>query len=245
MTLGLCQIDSQWENREATRDRITRLVSDATVHPDCLIFPEMTLSGFSMRSHHTTLDAHDQGFFAELASENDCTLIYGGVEAGYNCIFIARPGVRPRRVYQKRHLFTYGGEREHYQAGQTCASVDIQGARFALSVCYDLRFAYHFWEQAKMCDGYIVIANWPEMRKVHWNTLLRARAIENLAYIVGVNRVGSDSSLTYVGGSVVFDPFGESLLDCGGEEGIFICEVDPQKTLETRAKYRFIEDRQQ
>ena len=212
---------------------------------DCLVFPEMALSGFSMSLHATTLEPEDHEEFSRIAKEMGSSVIYGGVEDGYNCIFSTFPGEKRTTQYRKRHLFSFAGEREHYKVGDTGTIAIIGGTRFALGICYDLRFSYHFWSLAEHCDAYLVIASWPEGRREHWLALLRARAIENLAYVVGVNRVGSDPKLTYSGDSAVFSPFGERVLECGRQEGIYSCEIDPRLTAEVRGKYRFLEDRTQ
>lgn len=245
MRIGLCQVDSQWEDRAATRERIAKIVDVASSHVDCLVFPEMVLSGFSMDRRATTLDGVDHAFFTALAARTGAVALYGGVEDGHNCVFMARPDGTTASAYRKRHLFAYGGERDNYEAGEGNAIVEIGGARFGLAICYDLRFAYHFWQQAQACDGYIIIASWPESRREHWTTLLRARAIENQAYVVGVNRVGRDPKLVYAGDSAVFGPFGERILECGDGEGVYACQIDPARTAAVREKYRFFEDRLQ
>jgi predicted amidohydrolase len=244
VTFGLFQLDSQWEDRASTRERIEKGLASWSGKVDCIVFPEMTLSGFSMKPESATLDGEDHEFFRKLADSLGISLLYGGVEDGFNCIFCAKNGNRQKTVYRKRHLFTFGGEKKCYSAGSEAAIIDINGARFGLAICYDLRFPYHFWENAKNCDGYIIIANWPEGRREHWLALLRARAIENQAFVLGVNRIGQDSGLAYSGDSSIFSPFGERLLDCGSGEGIFKCEIDPGETRVIREKFRFLEDRQ-
>ncbi|MCE1157189.1 MAG: hypothetical protein LWX23_07705 [Spirochaetia bacterium] len=245
MRLGLCQVDSQWENRIRTRERIAKIFDAWDSRVDCLIFPEMGLSGFSMNRKATSLDMDDHEFFFEIASRLKTIVLYGGVEKGFNCIFsVDSRGVR-KTEYRKRHLFSYGDEDKSYLGGTDSALVDICGMKFALAICYDLRFPYHFWENAKAVDGFIVIASWPENRREHWSSLLRARAIENLAYVVGVNRVGKDPALSYSGDSAVYGPFGERHLECGPSEGVFCCEINPSRTAEIRAAYHFIEDRKQ
>lgn len=245
MRIGLCQVDSQWEDRAATRDRVARIVDSWGGRADCLIFPEMVLSGFSMRAEATTLAAEDHACFARVATETGAVVLYGGVEDGYNCVFSVASGRAFRTEYRKQHLFTLGGENQSYRAGtERGTAVQIGSLRIALAICYDLRFAYHFWREAADCDGFIVMANWPAVRREHWLTLLRARAIENQAFVVGVNRVGDDPKLPYCGDSAVFGPFGDRWLECGAQEGVFSCEVDAGSVSTVRSNYRFIEDRQ-
>jgi len=243
MRVCLCQVDSHWEDRVQTRERIAEMVESWNGCADCLVFPEMGLSGFSMNLEATTLDRTDHSFFSELALKKEALILYGGVEEGYNCIFSVEPGRKPRTEYRKRHLFSFGGEDGYYKFGNNPAIVNFGGMRFGLAVCYDLRFAYHFWSNAADCDGYIVIASWPESRREHWSTLLRARAIENQAYVIGVNRVGNDPRLSYSGDSAVYGPFGERLIECGSREGVYSCDFDAVRVAEIRSTYRFLEDR--
>lgn len=243
MRIALFQIDCQWEDKESTKGRILNMFNNWGGHADCLVFPEMVLSGFSMTREKTTLIESDHNFFMSLAKKNSCKIIYGGVENGYNSVFLTDCGAQSVCVYQKRHLFRFGGECESYKQGKISAIVNIGGLRTAFAICYDLRFSYHFWDQAKDCDAFVVIASWPECRREHWSVLLRARAIENQAYIVGVNRVGSDPRLAYSGDSAVYGPFGECKLECGATEGIYFCDLNPEDVAKVRSKFLFLEDR--
>jgi predicted GNAT family acetyltransferase len=141
------------------------------------------------------------------------------------------------------HPFTFGGEDQHYAPGTETVVVDFGGLRCALFVCYDLRFADEFWELAPDVDAYFVVANWPASRREHWRTLLRARAIENQAYVVGVNRVGTGGGLEYSGDTAVIGPFGEELGDAGPDEAVLLADLDAHVVRETRAKYPFLPDR--
>jgi omega-amidase len=243
MRIGICQVNSVWENRASTRERILGILEVWKGMADCLVFPEMVLSGFSMNADEASLDAADCQFFIELANRFQGAVFYGGVENGSNCVFRALSGGTNEVVYKKRHMFTLGDEGRYYSPGSKSVTIEIQDSRFSFAICYDLRFAYHFWSQARQCDGYIVIASWPESRQEHWTTLLRARAIENQAFVIGVNRVGKDPNNSFAGGSAVFGPFGELILECGNGEGIFCCDIDPSESIRIRAKYGFLEDR--
>lgn len=245
MRIALCQINSQWEDRVSTKDRISHIMEDWGGSADCLIFPEMVLSGFSMRSESATLNEEDHSFFTAIAVRHDATVLYGGVENRNNCIFSVSPR-RPRKIeYRKRHLFNFGGEGEHYEAGRDFGVIEVDGFSLALSICYDLRFAYHFWAQAKACNAFVVIASWPEGRREHWSALLRARAIENQAFVIGVNRVGNDPTLAYCGDSAIFGPIGDRRIECGPAEGVYCCDLDSAEVVAVRSKFRFLEDRLQ
>ncbi len=245
MKIGICQIDCQWENRLRTKARIAHILDNWDDWADCFIFPEMALSGFSMKNEATCLDKSDHEYFGEIASKRNALVLYGGVENGFNCIFsIDARGVK-KTEYRKRHLFSYGGENQYYMPGTESAILSILGMKYSLAICYDLRFPYHFWNNAQQCDGFIVIASWPEVRRDHWLSLLKARAIENQSYFIGVNRIGKDPTSTFSGDSVVFGPSGETYLECGSSEGIFCCDVNKERCTEIRATYNFIKDRKQ
>lgn len=145
--------------------------------------------------------------------------------------------------YRKIHPFTYGGETEHFREGTEFQSLTISGVRITPFICYDLRFADEFWQLAETTDVYIVPANWPTPRRLHWQTLLRARAIENLAYVVGCNRVGNGGGLDYSGDSTVIDPLGEVLASAAGDETTLFATVDAARVADVRARFRFLDDR--
>jgi len=121
--------------------------------------------------------------------------------------------------------------------------VDVQGLRLSLFVCYDLRFADEMWQVARDTDVYLFPANWPDSRRLHWQSLLQARAIENQAYVVGINRVGRGGDLTYVGDSRIIDPAGEVLAAAAGGESILVADVSASRVAEVRDRFRFLPDR--
>ena len=127
-----------------------------------------------------------------------------------NCFVLAGPDGTVHR-YRKIHPFTFGGEERYFRPGDDFVTVDIEGLRISMFVCYDLRFADEFWQLAADTDVYLVPANWPAKRRLHWQALLQARAIENQAYVVGVNRVGEGGGIAYCGDSRIVDPLGELL----------------------------------
>jgi predicted amidohydrolase len=194
----------------------------------------------------------------------------GGVSAVFLAEMAARHGVwlaasiptadatRPRPVnrlvlvgprgehheYDKLHPFSFAGEHESYAAGVELVTVDLGGVRLSPFVCYDLRFADEFWAVAPGTDCYLVVANWPASRRHHWRSLLVARAIENQAYVVGVNRVGADGNgLAYAGDSMIIDPLGEVLASASEVETIVLADVDPRVVTDVRARFPFMADR--
>ncbi len=151
--------------------------------------------------------------------------------------------------YAKIHPFSFSGEDQHYSAGSSFLSLDLCGVRCTFFVCYDLRFADEFWVNAANTDLYVVVANWPATRRLHWQTLLRARAIENQAFVLGVNRVGldrndgDDARLLYTGDSMLIDPLGEALATAATTETVIVGEVDPAIVTEVRTRFPFQNDR--
>jgi predicted amidohydrolase len=160
----------------------------------------------------------------------------------YNTLVLAAPDGTQHR-YRKIHPFTYGGETKHFRAGDQFVTVDVDGLRVTLFVCYDLRFADEFWQLANDTDVYLVPANWPEARRLPWMALLQARAIENMAYVIGCNRVGSGNGLPYCGDSRIIDPLGEVLASASQTESILLADITAERVAEVRDRFRFLQDR--
>jgi predicted amidohydrolase len=160
----------------------------------------------------------------------------------FNTFVVASPDGSEHR-YSKIHPFTYGGEDKHFRAGQEHVTIDIDGLRTSLFVCYDLRFADEFWACTHNTDIYLVPANWPTARREHWMALLRARAIENQAYVVGCNRVGDGGGLNYSGDSLVIDPLGTVLAQAQSDACTLYAEIEPAFVSDVRTKYPFLQDR--
>lgn len=160
----------------------------------------------------------------------------------FNSFVLASPdGVVHR--YRKIHPFTYGGEDKYFRAGCQLMTIEIEGLRVSPLVCYDLRFADEFWQLAKQTDVYLVPANWPEARRLHWQSLLLARAIENQAYVVGCNRVGDGGGLAYCGDSRIIDPLGELLATASRSESILLADISAETVAATRERFQFLRDR--
>jgi predicted amidohydrolase len=160
----------------------------------------------------------------------------------YNSFVLAGPDGTIHR-YRKIHPFTFAGEEKWFRAGDSFVTVEIEGLRVSLFVCYDLRFADEFWQLALDTDVYLVPANWPAKRRLHWQSLLQARAIENQAYVVGVNRVGDGGGLAYSGDSRIVDPLGELLTTAAHTETMLLADLTAARVAETRDHFRFLQDR--
>ncbi|MEE2807184.1 MAG: nitrilase-related carbon-nitrogen hydrolase, partial [Actinomycetota bacterium] len=160
----------------------------------------------------------------------------------YNTLTLVAPDGQAHR-YRKIHPFSFSSEPENYGSGSEFLQVVIDDVRTTFFICYDLRFADEFWQTAKTTDLYVVPANWPQRRRVHWRTLLQARAIENQAYVVGVNRVGQGDGLEYVGDSAVIDPWGEVLASGASVEALLVVDVDASTVEKTRLAFPVLQDR--
>ncbi|MFA5141258.1 MAG: nitrilase-related carbon-nitrogen hydrolase [Elusimicrobiota bacterium] len=245
MKIALCQFDTVWEDCRANRDKIRALVEKSPAGWDWIVFPEMTLSGFSMDTSKTTTRPEDIEFFSRMAKERKAWVSFGGVEDGFNkLITFDRSGARASE-YSKINLYSFAGEDKRYKRGTEQTTFPIEGMAVTPAVCFDLRFPHIFWDRAERTELFVDIAAWPARRSEHWTTLLKARAIENQCYVVGVNRTGKDPTLEYSGNSAIFDPLGKTVLDCGTAEGVFVSEAAVEKALveKTRARFPFFKDR--
>jgi predicted amidohydrolase len=244
------QHDIVWEDAAATRRHVTPLIAQAAASGARLIaLTEMFATGFSMQPERI---AEDEGgpsetFLLEQAREHGTHLVASiaqrGTDGNYrNNAVLATPAGEVHR-YPKIHPFSYAGEHERYTAGEQHVTVDVEGLRVTLFVCYDLRFADEFWDRADDTDLYVVPANWPEPRREHWRTLLRARAIENQAYVLGVNRVGAVKDLRYVGDSAIIDPHGRTLAEASMGEAVLVADATAESVMSIRADFPFLADR--
>ena len=147
-------------------------------------------------------------------------------------------------TYTKIHPFSYANEDAHYQAGNNLKKVNIGGATIGLTICYDLRFPELYQGYSKDCQVLLNIANWPERRVTHWKALIKARAIENQVFVVGVNRIGKDgNSLQYVASSEIVSPYGEELKGVSLSEEVAVYEIDLGEVAQYRKEFPVKNDR--
>jgi predicted amidohydrolase len=243
MRVTLVQYAPVWEDRPANRERIAALL--AGLSTDWIVLPEMALSGFTMNQTASTWGAEDYRLFEELARDRGCVITVGAVRDSHNTALVFGPDGSILSTYAKRHLFGFSDENRHYMPGSRRAAYAVGALRVSQAVCYDLRFPNHFWPEAEDTDAYCVIAAWGGARSEHWKTLLRARAIENQAFVIGVNRIGAEPGVDYSGDSALIDPQGRTLLDCGAKEGAFTAEIDPAEVGRWRAAFPALKDRRQ
>jgi predicted amidohydrolase len=251
MKIAAVQHDIAWEDRDANYAHLAPLVADAAAAGARLVvLTEMFATGFSLATDRIAepVDGPSSQFLADQARDLRiwvCGSIAeraAGASRPTNSLVLAGPDGAVHR-YAKVHPFSYAGEHERFDAGTDGLTVDVDGVRTSFSVCYDLRFTESYWPLAPTTDCYVVVANWPESRREHWRTLLRARAIENQAYVVGANRVGSGGGLDYSGDSAIIDPLGDVLAESTGAEALLLEEVDPDVVGATRARFPFLADR--
>lgn len=250
MRVAAVQHDIVWADRDANFAALSPLIREAAANGARLVvLSEMFSTGF-------VVDRDDIGepaggpssaFLSSMATElgiwvcGSCPEVADGDPRPYNSFVVAAPDGTQHR-YSKIHPFTYGGEDRHFRAGESHVTIDIEGIRTSLFVCYDLRFADEFWALAQRTDLYLVPANWPVSRREHWMSLLRARAIENQAWVVGVNRVGSGGKLDYVGDSRIIDPLGNETV-AGDGQCIVYADVTAESVAQTRERFPFLQDR--
>jgi predicted amidohydrolase len=235
MKIALCQFDVAWLDRPKNFATVRRLVEANPVSEDgLLVLPEMFATGFSMDTNETRewSGGETEVFLGELAHDCSSHVLAGAVRAASagtsrNVAVLISPRGREVGSYAKIHLFSGAGEDREHTAGQNIEVFEIGDTTVAPFVCYDLRFPEIFrLATQKRAEVFVVIANWPQVRIEHWLTLLKARAIENQAYAVGVNRIGKDPAHEYPGRSLVVDPRGNVVFDAGDREGVFEVELD-------------------
>jgi predicted amidohydrolase len=251
MRIAAVQHDIVWEDREANFERLAPQVAQAVgAGAELVLLTETFSTGFSMTPGIGEPEGGPSSrFLADRAAEHGvwvagtCPEIGDGEELPYNSFVLAGPDGTTHR-YRKLHPFTHAGEHERFRAGEKPVTVQIGGLRITPFICYDLRFADIFWHAAPETDVYLVPANWPSPRRHHWQTLLQARAIENQAYVVGCNRVGTAGDGTgHVGDTRIVSPMGELLATAAGIETIVLADVDAAEVTTTRDRFRFMADR--
>jgi predicted amidohydrolase len=245
------QLDIVWEDKAANFRKVESLVAAAAPTAGSRgVLPEMFSCGFSMNLAITRQDANleDETFLAGLARKHGVYIAAGVVsrgagEMGKNEAVIFSPEGKLLARYAKIHPFCLGGEAQGHERGTEIVTCNWGGFVVAPFVCYDLRFPEIFRAAAlKGADLFVVMALWPVKRQQHWLTLLQARAIENQAYVVGVNRVGREPELLYAGRSVVVDPHGVIIADAGEREHVLSAVIEPEVVTSWRRDFPALRD---
>lgn len=266
MKLTLLQTDIVWSNPVANRKAAEEMMLKVE-KSDVYILPEMFSTGFAtqpegiaepedndtlrwMKQMADRLDAAVCGSVAVCETVEDADIVNGESVNGesvnckyYNRFYFVKPGGETS-VYDKKHLFTYGGEHLRFTAGEERCRVEWRGVQFNICICYDLRFP--IWSRNTSENPYdvqIYVASWPEPRRAAWDALLRARAIENQCYVAAVNRVGDDPSCHYNGGTCLIDAYGKTVIaaeDC--QMQAITAELNMEKLSAFRAKFPVLKD---
>ena len=269
LRVTLIQSALLWENIEGNLHHFEEIILPFKKSTDLIVLPEMFSTGFSMKPEDLaeTMDGETVKWMKRIASEKKIILtgsVIIGQAAQSGQIETDEPEYFNRLIwmlpngeygyYDKRHLFAYAGEDEHYTSGTKRLIASVKGWKINLLVCYDLRFPVWSRQAPPLreerglggeveYDLLIYVANWPERRIHAWKTLLQARAIENQCYVIGVNRVGNDGNdIYYSGDSMVVDPMGEVLYHKAHEEDIFTITLHREKLEEVRTKLPFWKD---
>jgi omega-amidase len=242
------QFDIAWEDKPANHETIERMLDEAgTAAGTFVVLPELGDTGFSFNLD-AIVDDRTLPWATDLARRREVWLQAGYAERGpdgrgRNCAAIIDPSGAVRGVYRKVHPFSYSEEPEHYAGGdevivRRCAEVLV-----CPLICYDLRFP-ELWRLAARAgtEVFTIGASWPAVRKAHWRALHIARAIENQAYVVAVNRVGRDPALAYAGGSMIVAPTGEILAEGGNEPVVLTADLDLEALRGWRAEFPALRD---
>ncbi|MBC7440824.1 MAG: nitrilase family protein [Flavobacterium sp.] len=248
MKIAIIQTHLFWEKPQENRIHFEEKINAVTENVDLIILPEMFTSGFTMNPAAVaeTMKGKTVIWLQHLAKTKNCAITGSLVieENGnyYNRLVFVFPSGE-FETYDKRHLFTLAGEDKVYQQGNKKLIVDYKGFRICPLICYDLRFPV-FSRNTENYDLLIYVANWPKIRIHAWDILLKGRAIENMSYAIGVNRIGFDENHhEYVGHSQAIDFLGNEMLNAHDKEGVFIVNLDKEKLIETRKKLGFLEDK--
>lgn len=258
--ITLVQSDIVWENSSANLERFEKHIQNAPHESDVIVLPEMFSTAFSMKPENIAvpLDSEVVEWIRTQSAKYNKAIIAGvatlqksgNATKNFNSLIWSEPN-GTLLVYNKRHLFRMAGEHKHYSSGTQPLIIHYKGWRIRPFICYDLRFpvwcrniARHNDTPQYEYDCAIFIANWPEARRLHWSTLLKARAIENQAYVIGVNRIGTDfKGFSYSGDSAAIDPAGDELTSINPSEHHIETVCLSKEKLETyRTKFPFILD---
>ena len=248
MKVALIQSPLAWENPTLNRNYFEEKINSVSENVDLIVLPEMFSTGFTMNPKEVfeTMEGETVLWLQSLAKANNSatagSLIIKEDGNFYNRLVFVFPS-GDIQFYDKRHLFTLAGEDKIYTSGRKKLIVEFKGFKICLLICYDLRFPV-FSRNKEDYDVLIYVANWPKPRINAWNSLLKARAIENMCYTIGVNRIGIDATnLEYNGNSQIIDFSGNYLLDPQENEEVYCTTLHKSSLVEFREKFGFLNDR--
>ncbi|HJY12657.1 MAG TPA: nitrilase family protein [Flavobacterium sp.] len=248
MKIALIQSDLYWEDPSENRKNFESKINQIDSELNLIVLPEMFSTGFTMNASGVaeTMQGETVLWMQHVAKQRKCALTGSVIIVENNQFYNRMLFVFPSgeiQHYDKRHLFSLAGEHRTYTSGKEKVIVDYLGWKICLQVCYDLRFPV-FVRNVENYDLILYVANWPKVRTSAWDILLKARAVENLSYVVGVNRIGLDAhNYEHIGHSQAVDYLGNYILEPQETEGVFIVELDKNTMLETRKKLDFLGDK--
>lgn len=245
LKVGLVQYDIQWRDKQANFQKIMRLTNQ--MEPcDLIVLPETFNTGFCVEHPEEAepMEGQSCSFLLRLAKEKKATVVATLLIENNGTVYnrqliVSQDGTIDH--YDKMHLFHPGNEHKFIGAGETVKNVRIKGFNCRMAICYDLRFPYMTFNDTDF-DLLVISANWPNQRIEHWDSLLKARAIENQAFVVAVNRVGVIDGVSYPGHSSIIDPKGNTIL-CSVKEEVSYGLLDQDLITSYRSKFNFIGDR--
>jgi len=248
MKIALVQSELIWENAQENRINFEEKISAIAKDTELIILPEMFTTGFSMFPENIaeTMNGETISWMQKIASERNCAITGSIVvkedEKYFNRLLFVYPDTRVE-IYDKKHLFTLAGEHHKYTAGTKNLIVNYKDFRISFLICYDLRFPV-FARNTQNYDLLVYVANWPKPRIAAWDALLKARAIENMSYTIGVNRVGTDANNhEYIGHSQAINYLGQYIVEPQQTDGVFSLEINKEEQNQVRDKFGFLNDR--
>ena len=237
-----------WENIEKNLQNLGLRLSSIREKTDLIVLPEMFSTGFSMNPEQLAeeMDGKTMKWMHQQAKKFDCVLtgsiIIKEDKKYFNRLIWMRPD-GTYEYYDKRHLFGLGEEDKHYSSGNKKLFVELHGWKICPMICYDLRFPVWLRNVDEEYDMLLIVANWPERRSLHWRTLIPARAIENQAFVVAVNRVGHDGNEIYHSGdSMCIDPNGKVIYYKPNDEDLYTFSINKEDLTAARESFPFLKD---
>jgi predicted amidohydrolase len=248
LSFSLIQTSLFWEDKGANLAMLAKKIMGIEEYTEIIVLPEMFSTGFSMQPEKfaETMDGPTVEWMRRMSAEKKViltgSLMIKEEEKYYNRLIWMLPNGE-LGYYDKRHLFAFAGEDQHYSAGNKRLIASVKGWKINLQICYDLRFPVWARQQGDEYDVLLYVANWPEKRSHAWKTLLTARAIENQCITMGVNRVGLDgNNIAHSGDSLIVGPLGEVLYHCAYEEAIFTITLQKEEITNARTQFPFWKD---
>ena len=251
MIIAIAQIDITWEESNENMKTVEDFVKKASKNEvELILFPEMALTGFTMDINKLLLSEHEIiSWIKKIAINNNINIGIGFAikvdEKGKNKYVVVSKEGKVLTRYTKIHPFSYSGEDKKYYSGDEICICKIKEFNITPFICYDLRFPEIFQLASKEAQIITVAASWPKSREQHWITLLKARAIENQCYVIGINRVGSGDGVNYNGASIFVNPSGEILNEINSEEMLIIKDLKIEKIIEVKDSFDIKKDRRE